>query len=224
MMCDARLWAPQRDCLQACCSSVTVADTTRHDSIAAIARHILAEAPDRFAVAGLSMGGFVVFELWRQAAARITHLALLDTNDHADMTERAEQRQQLLAQAIAGGLQAVVAEALKPVYLAAGHQHEKAVLHTIMDMALSLGVEVFERQCKAIRNRRESRSLLAEITVPALVLCGVEDKLCPPDVHKAMAAHIANSQLVLVERCGHLSSLEQPEIVNAAMQAWLNLA
>ena len=224
MMCDARLWSAQWEPLQTHCRSLSVADVSSYDSIAAMASHILQQAPERFAVAGLSMGGFVVFELWRQAPERITRLALLDTNDHADIADRSTQRDQLLQRAIAGELQQVVADALKPLYLAEANKHDQAILDAVMQMAMDLGVEVFERQCAAIKSRVESRSTLAGITAPTLVLCGVEDKLCPINIHKEMASMIANSKLVLIEECGHLSTMERPDAVNEAMRRWLQAA
>jgi len=163
MMCDARLWSAQGNALQAHCRSLSVADVSLHDSISAMAAHILQHAPDRFAVAGLSMGGFVVFELWRQAPRRITRLALLDTNDHADIADRSRHRDLLLQRAIAGELQQVMAEALKPVYLAEANKHEQVILDIVMQMAMDLGIDVFKRQCTAIKRRVASRSILADI-------------------------------------------------------------
>ncbi len=111
MMCDGRLWAKQIDGLKDRCASITVADITRADSIEAIAQSILEDVPDQFSLAGLSMGGIVAFEIWRQASDRVSRLALLDTNAHAELSERGRQRDQLLRRALAGEFREVITDA-----------------------------------------------------------------------------------------------------------------
>lgn len=210
MMCDERLWTHQAAALPA---TPVFPDTTQADSIEGMARSILAHAPGHFAAVGLSMGGIIAFELWRQAPERITHIALLDTNPHVEAAERRSLRLQQIEAALSGGLRELVIDSLKPVYLAAANRDDEALLGVVLDMALDLGPEVFRRQSLAVRDRADSVATLATIDCPALVLCGDEDSLCPPEYHKLMADRIPGARLSVVERCGHLSSLEQPEVV-----------
>ena len=215
MMCDARLWAPQTAALP---QQAVHADITRADSIAEIAGQILDAAPPRFALAGLSMGGIVAFEIWRQAPERVTHMALFDTNARPDAPEKKSMRFQQVQTALAGGLRELAIESLKPMYLAESHRDDEALLGTVLDMALDLGPAVFERQSAALRDRVDSVPTLRTIDCPVLVACGVEDKLCPPGFHELMAAEIPDATLRIIDDCGHLASLEQPDIVNRELE------
>ena len=173
----------------------------------------LANAPDRFAIAGLSMGGILAFEIWRQAPERVTHIALLDTNPHAEMPERRALRPTEIEVALGGGLRKLAIESLKPLYLAAAHRDDEELLGTILDMALDLGPEVFRTQSLALRDREDSVATLETIVCPTVVLCGDEDSLCPVSYHELMAERIPNARLQIIANCGHLSSLEQPDTV-----------
>lgn len=196
---------------------VTVGDLTQDDSIATMAARVLAGAPARFAVIGLSMGGIVALELWRRARARISHLALLDTTPYADRPERRELRRQQMLEVEAGGLREVVVDSLKPRYLAGQHRNNRGLLARILDMALELGPAVFHRQSVALMNRADSSTTLPTIDCPALALCGSEDELCPPEVHEHMARAIPRAELVVLSGCGHLSPMESPAEVATAI-------
>lgn len=215
MMCDERLWAPQVAALP---QAAFHADTTQADNVELMARQILAAAPPRFALAGLSMGGILAFEIWRQAPERVTHMALFDTNPHAEAPERKSMRFKQVEVALAGGLRELAIESLKPMYLAESRRDDEALLGTVLDMVLDLGPDVFERQSVALRERVDSVPTLATIECPVLVACGVEDKLCPPRFHELMAAEIPGATLCIIDDCGHLASLERPDIVNRELQ------
>ena len=210
MMCDERLWAPQTRAIE---QPVFHADTTTADNIPDMAARVLEEAPTRFALAGLSMGGILAFEIWRQAPERITHMALLDTNPRAELAARQSLRMQQVEVALAGGLRELAIEALKPVYLAAAHRENEELLKTIFDMVMELGPEVFRSQSLALRDRPNSVPTLATIDCPTLILCGEEDHICPVEIHEFMAERIPHARLRVIKNCGHMSSLEQPEIV-----------
>lgn len=214
MMCDARLWAEQEAHFS---ENVFHADTSRHDSISEMASSVLRSAPDEFAMAGLSMGGILAFEVWRQAPERVTHLALLDTNPHAESPDRQSMRLQQIAEVASGRLRELATESLKPLYLADAHREDEVLLSTILDMAMDLGAEVFRRQSMALRSRIDSVPTLQTITCPTLVMCGDEDRLCPPTYHQLMATEIPNAQLNVIGTCGHLSTLEQPQLVTSAL-------
>ncbi len=214
MMCDERLWARQRSHLSDRATSVIVGDLTRSSSIEGMAGDVLAAAPERFALAGFSMGGIVAFEMWRQAPASISHLALFDTNVAPETPERKASRQTEIEAAFGGRLEEMIIEEFKPNYLAARSRENAVLRKTILDMALDLGAHVFERQSLALRDRPDSRSTLATITCETLVVCGREDALCPPHAHEYIAASIPQAELTILDDCGHMAPLERPRAVS----------
>lgn len=210
MMCDERLWSHQAAAMAA---PVHVADTSRADNIVDMAAQALAVAPPKFAMAGLSMGGILAFEVWRQAPERVTHLALLDTNAHPDKPGNRPVRLEQIEAAASGKLAELAIESLKPLYLAEKNRDDETLLKTILDMALSFGPQVFERQTMAVMNRPDSAATLATISCPTTVICGREDAICPVSLHEFMAREIPDAELVVIDDCGHLSSMEQPAAV-----------
>ena len=201
---------------------VTVGNITRGESIEQIACQILDEAPPHFAMAGLSMGGIVGFEIWRQAPDRVTHFALLDATPHADRPDRSKQRLEQMAAVEKGGLRGVMTTVLTPQYLAVRNRDNMTLLQLILDMGMSLGPEVFRRQSNALMSRPDSVPLLSTIHCPALVLCGRDDALCTMAVHKMMADAIPRADLTVLAECGHLSPLEEPAAVSHALEHLLS--
>ena len=219
LLCSPRLFAEQIPALWAH-GPVMVADHTRDASMADIARRILAQAPPRFALLGLSMGGYIAFEVLRQARQRVARLALLDTAARPDTPEQSERRRAQIAMAREGRL-TEVADLQFPMMVAA-HRHGDAALKALVHrMAEETGASAFVRQQTAIIGRQDSRVGLADIGCPTLVLVGEDDVTTPPDRAREMAGAIAHSTLVVVPDCGHLSTLEQPAAVNAALAAWM---
>ena len=217
MMCDARMWGGLPDALAP--RPVHHALPVEGESIAAMAAAILAQAPPRFALAGLSMGGIVAMEMLEQAPDRIERLALLDTNPLAERAEVQARRAPQIARALSGDLVGVMRDELKPNYLAdAG---DTATLDLCLAMAEGLGPEVFRRQSLALRDRADRTETLARFTGPALVLMGAEDRLCPRDRHDLMHALMPQSRLVIVPGAGHLPPLETPAPTLAAFKDWL---
>lgn len=212
MMCDARLFDRQAAVLGADCA-ISVADFSKDDSIAAMARRLLGDAPARFYLAGLSMGGIVAFEAWRQAPDRIIGLALLNTTPFADSPARHDVRMLQMQRVREGHLKSVVMEELKPNYLAEPHKRDQALLDKIYSMAETLGPDVFVNQTKALMARPDSTSTLSSITCPTLIIAGAEDEVCPPELHEIMHEGIQNSTYCVIKSCGHLSTIESPETV-----------
>jgi pimeloyl-ACP methyl ester carboxylesterase len=219
LLCSARLYAPQIAALWPL-GSMTVADHRRDDEMAAIAARILADAPPRFALAGLSMGGYIAFAMLRLAPDRIARLALLDTSARPDTAEQSAAREKFIVMAEAGKLGDVV-DTLTPRFLHRSHQNNETLKRVVRDMAADTGPEAFVRQQKAIMSRPDSRPLLASIRCPSLVLVGDGDELTPPELAKEICAGISGSRLVVVPECGHLSTIEKPDAVNAALAEWL---
>lgn len=218
MMCDARLWAPQMAALGR--RAVLHAPITEHDTVADLAAAVLAAAPPRFALAGLSMGGIVAMEIVRQAAGRVERLALLDTNARAELPEVRAARLPQIEAARAGRLGEIMRDELKPNYLAdtAG---KPAILDLCMAMAQALGPDVFVRQSRALAARPDQQQALAAYRGPALVLMGAEDRLCPRDRHELLHRLLAGSRFAIVPESGHLPTLEQPERTTAELVRWL---
>jgi pimeloyl-ACP methyl ester carboxylesterase len=217
--CSARLYAEQIPALWRF-GPVQVADHTRDDSMEAIAAAILAHAPPRFALVGLSMGGYIALTMVRQAPARVHKLALLDTSARPETPEQSERRKPQIALA-QGGHFAEVPPLQFPVFVHRNRQHDEALRARVRSMAEETGAEAFLRQQKAIMTRPDMRPLLASIACPTLVLVGDGDELTPPPLSEEIAAGIAGSRLAVIADCGHLSTMERPEAVNRALVEWM---
>jgi pimeloyl-ACP methyl ester carboxylesterase len=218
LLCDPALWQYQLSAL-AEFAEPRVADLTGAETMAALAEAVLATAPARFALAGLSMGGYVAFEIMRRAPGRVSRLALLDTSARPDSDAQRERRLGLIELAQIGSFKGVTPRLL-PLML-----HEKHLVPPLTGivtaMAERVGQAAFLRQQQAILGRIDSRPSLAAIGVPTLVLCGDADILTPSAQAEEIAAGIAGARLAIIEESGHLSTLEQPEAVNRAMIDWL---
>jgi pimeloyl-ACP methyl ester carboxylesterase len=220
LYCSARLYADQIPALWHF-GPVTVANHAMADSIAEIARQILDHAPPRFAVAGLSMGGYTALEIMRQAPDRVTRLALLDTSARADTPEATEGRQASIALVRAQGFQAHLDQAWR-IAVAPDRLHDASLRALYDRIAWDVGPDRFMRQQQAIGRRPDSRPHLGAIACPTVVLVGEQDIATPPHLADEMAAGIAGARLVRIPHCGHLSAIEQPEAVTRALVAWLS--
>lgn len=218
MMCDARMWGgiPAALSPRRVCHALPLQGETMSEMAAAI----LLEAPARFALAGLSMGGIVAMEILRQAPDRVERLALLDTNPLAEAPEVQARRAPQIERALAGGLDTVMRDEMKPNYLA--NPDDMATLDLCMDMARALGPDVFQSQSLALRDRPDQCDTLARFTGPALVLMGELDRPCPRDRHELMHRLMPQSNFVIVPDAGHLPPLEQPVATTKALKTWLD--
>ena len=220
LLCDERLWRHQAEGLGDLAKSVFIPDVTGGGSIGEMARGVLATVPGRFALAGLSMGGYVALEVVRQAPGRVGALALLDTSARPDTQEQTETRLALIELARAGRFDEVW-RTLLPKVVHPGRAEDPGLRSAVREMAHAVGPEAFERQERAIIGRPDSRGDLPDISCPTLVLCGRDDALTPPHLHEELASGIPGARLRQVDRCGHLSTLERPEEVTRAMREWL---
>jgi pimeloyl-ACP methyl ester carboxylesterase len=201
--------------------AISIADHARHDTMSAIARAILATAPPRFALCGLSMGGYIAFEMVRQEPDRIERLALLDTSALSDTPEQTERRLKLIAMAQTGEFKSV-RDTLWPLFVHPARHDNVALKRAVFKMMDDTGPETFIRQQKAIMSRPDSRPSLGAIHCPTLVLVGNEDALTPVSVALTIADGIAGSKLEIVQDCGHLSTMERPDAVTEALRAWID--
>lgn len=220
LLCDRRLWRHQIEGLVDLAGRVLVPDVTGGDSVAGIARGILETAPERFALAGLSMGGYVSLEILRQAPDRVEALALLDTSARPDTPGQTEARLALIELARAGRFDEVW-HTLLPKIVHPDRTEDPEIRSTVRQMAHAVGPGGFERQERAIIGRPDSRDDLPGISCPVLILCGRDDALTPPHLHEELADGIPGARLRQIDRCGHLSTLERPEAVTRAMRGWL---
>jgi len=219
LLCSARLYASQIVGLWPF-GQVTVADHRRDSDVAAIAARILSDAPTRFALVGLSMGGYIAFAMLRLAPERIAKLALLDTSARPETPEQTAGRKTQIAMAQAGRF-GEIPDLSIPRFLHRDRQNDEALKTIVRQMAQDTGPEAFVRQQNAIMSRPDSRPLLASIRCPTLVLVGDGDVATPPEHNQEIADSIPGSTLVVVPKCGHLSTIERPEAVNTALAEWL---
>lgn len=216
---DADLWAAQAADL-ADVAEVWVPAMTGHDNLPDLAAEILAAAPPRFALCGLSMGGYTAFEIWRQAPTRVTRLALADTTARPDTKHTQQRRRGLISLAQKGAFQGVTPRLL-PSLIAAAHLEDSDLTGRIHAMARRIGRDGFIRQQQAIMARPDNRDLMPDIRVPALVICGREDQLTPPSQAQEMAAALPDADLAVLVHAGHLAPMERPAAVSRALRGWL---
>lgn len=214
---DDALWSAQIDALTDI-ADASVGDTRRDDSLAGMAARVLAAAPDRFALAGLSMGGYLSFEIMRQAPGRVIRLALLDTSARPDTPEQTANRHKAIATMREKGLGTLTRDSLG-TYLS--DAAPDPVRDAVVAMAERIGEDAYVRQQHAIMTRPDSRPTLGGITVPTLVVVGEHDVPTPPAMAREIADGIAGAQLETIAGSGHLTAIEAPAAVSALLRAWL---
>ncbi|NFV80179.1 alpha/beta fold hydrolase [Magnetospirillum aberrantis] len=216
---DYRLWAAQTEALSPR-ARVVVADLTLDDSLAAMSERVLSTVPGRFALAGLSMGGYVAMDILRRAPDRVERLALVDTTARPDAPEQTQRRKDAVEIARSGGFEKIMPSML-PMLVHPDHLALARVGGLAKDMARAVGAEAFARQQNAIMHRPDARPGLSRVACPTLVVVGADDALTPLDRAEEMADLIPDARLEVVENCGHLSPLEQPDAVSLLLKQWL---
>jgi pimeloyl-ACP methyl ester carboxylesterase len=224
LMCDANVWQDQAREL-GLSTTITVPDHGLADSLGAMAEAIIAAAPARFAIAGHSMGGRVALEVIRRAPGRVQGMALLDTAyapkaAGAEGEDEAAKRYALLDIARRNGTRTMGAVWVQKM-VHRDRLFDTSLMNAILDMFGRKSCDIFAAQIKALLDRPDAEPLLGRIKCPTIVLCGRQDTWSAPEVHEQMAAMIPNSRLVVIEDCGHMSTMERPEEVTAPMQEWL---
>jgi pimeloyl-ACP methyl ester carboxylesterase len=218
--CTAALFAPQIAALKDRAHG-HVADHGVADSLEAIAASILAKAPERFALVGLSMGGYVAYEILRQQPQRVVGLALLDTRAEPDTEEEAERRRRTIALARNGQFEQLHG-ILWPRLVHPDRLSDKPLESTVIGMMRDTGAVRFVRQQTAVLNRADYRPLLPSIAVPTLVVVGAADVITPPEHAAKLCKAIPHARYAEITGCGHLSSLEKPEIVTRELSRLLD--
>jgi pimeloyl-ACP methyl ester carboxylesterase len=221
MLNDERVWRHQLAALSPRCSEIQVVDITTAGTIEEIARLALQTAPEKFSLAGFSMGGIVALEMFRQAPQRVLRLAMLGSTSRAEKPQHLAPRLALMERAKREPLRDLMQKELIPPSLGAANKEDSLLQWEILDMALLLGTDIYLKQCQALNTRRDYRDMLGEITCPSLVICGEEDKVCPSWISEETAKGIAGSSLLIIKGSGHMVPLEASEEVSAAMLSWL---
>jgi len=221
LMCTDALFKPQMEAFSGS-REVIVADHSRAGDMHEIARQILSDAPDSFALAGLSMGVYLSLEVMALEPRRVTRLALLDGKARLDTAQQITARHELIAMADEGNYLEITTDVLLDRLIAPGNAAEPELRDTVIQMAIDTGEAVFRRQMAAILNRPDYLAELSAIACPTLILTGGLDVITSPECATEMATKVPHAVLNLVSGCGHLSTLEKPDTVNAAMQDWLD--
>ncbi|TDW64977.1 pimeloyl-ACP methyl ester carboxylesterase [Novosphingobium sp. PhB55] len=225
LSCDRHVWQAQIAGLSDM-ADISIGDTLKDDSIPLMASRVLDAAPERFAIAGFSMGGYVAMEIWRRAPERVTRLALVDTNARADTQPQAELRRAAIRTAQARGFEHVLRGSLRQLV---APDCPEALFEEVVQMALRVGFGTYMDQQAAIIDRADSLATLGTITVPAMVMVGAADALTPPHLAEEMAQAMASADVgsdsgaayEVIADAGHMAPMEQPDAVNAAFRRWL---
>jgi pimeloyl-ACP methyl ester carboxylesterase len=191
------------------------------DSLSGMAEELLANTPARFTLIGLSLGGYVAFEVIRRQLHRLERLALLDTTAAADQPARRAGRLADIAKVREGGIEALIPE-LPSRWLLPAHAMRPELVTLMAEMARNVGARGQFNQQTAMLGRPDSHQDLGNVAVPTLIMCGRQDPVTPVADHEAMAACVPGSRLAFVDDCGHLSTIEQPQAVTRVLADWLD--
>ena len=219
LICDARIWAPQVEALGD--AVIAVDGYGEADSLSAMADQVLEQAPARFAVVGHSMGGRVALEVFRKAPTRLAGIGLISTGVHLPKPNEAEGRFSLLARGVEEGMDALI-DAWLPPMVWEPNRLKPRLMDDLWQMCSDAGLDMFERQIRALLARPEVESLLPQIRCPALVVTGAHDAWAPPVQHEAIAAAIPGARYAVIPDSGHMLPVEQPEAMTALLTSWLD--
>ena len=220
LLCDATVWAPQKDALRGEFQVAAWLHFYGHDSLAGMAREVLKAAPPRFALAGHSMGGRVALEIMRTSPERVERLALFDTTASPATPDEPEKRREMVELGRTAGMAAVAARWL-PTIVHASRLNQPDFMSALTAMICRATPEIYVRQVQALLNRPDYRPTLPQIACPTLVACGRDDLLSPVDAHQEMAAAIPGAKLAVIENCGHMATVEAPAEVSSLLRGWL---
>lgn len=222
LICDARIWAPQAEALRSVRDVHAINGYGEAASISAMADYVLETAPERFALAGHSMGGRVALEIYRRAPERVERLALVSTGIHPVKPNEPEGRYKLLARGKEEGMDALIDGWLPPMVWAPNRT--PALMDHLTRMCADMGLDTFERQMHALLERPEVESLMSSIACPTLVCTGAQDEWANAAQHEAIAEAIHGARLVIVPEAGHMLPVERAEAMTAALASWLDMS
>jgi len=218
LVCDFEIWRHQLDHLDDV-AEIFVPNVSTGETMEEMARIVLDEAPDQFALAGFSMGGYVAFEMLRQAPGRITRLAVLDTSAGVDTPEKTSNRKETIAACERGDYDQII-ENMLAILLHPDHQREPFVSF-VKSMAARVGADVFALRHRAMLTRADSRDLLKATNIPVRAICGRQDAMSPVEAHEEIAELATKGRFSIIEQCGHMTILERPQAATALLRDWL---
>ncbi len=218
LICDAAVWQQQVAHLEDIATAIVPA-VDGQETMADMARSVLAAAPERFALAGFSMGGYVALEVLRQAPERISRLCLVDTSARQDTPEKRAWREKVLAMCARGQYADVITDMFR-ILLHPEHQRDP-LLGFVRAMTERIGADVYARRQRAQMTRSDSRGLLATTSIPVRVICGRQDAMSSLVEHNEIAEIAPRGRISIIEECGHMAPIEQPHAVSALMRDWL---
>ncbi|MGZ5998981.1 MAG: alpha/beta fold hydrolase [Rhizomicrobium sp.] len=218
-LCTERLWSEQVPALEPL-TDVAVSVQCDHDNVGAMAKTILASQPERFSIIAHAMGGFVAFEVLRQAPHRVAGLALLSTLASADTPVQTTRRKGYLRLVEAGKFAGIVEERI-PILLHPARRGDEVLVSVVRKMAEDTGPDVFLRQQRAIMTRPDSRRGLGAITSRTLILFARQDGIVTLEDQKEMSEGIPGARLEIIDDCGHLMTLERPQLVTQILADWI---
>ncbi len=219
LLCDRALWQHQIDHL-ADVADTNVPDLASDDTVEAMAQRVLDAAPPRFALAALSMGGYVAHAIMRAAPERVLRLALFDTSARADTEEQLARRRGLITLAEKGKFKGVTPRLL-PLLIHPDRLEDRPLTDAVMGMAQRIGKAGFLRQQRAIMARPDSRAYLPGYRCRTVVAVGRADAITQIVVNAEMAGLIPEARFVIIEHSGHLPTMEQPVAATAILRYWL---
>lgn len=222
LLCTADLFRDQIAALSGR-ADIHIADTMGMGSVQQMAEKVLQERDGPLVAVGLSMGGYVALALAQMAPQRVRALGLLSTNSVADSEAKKQQRRDLIALSKMGKFKGVTPRLL-PRLLSRKAQQDDQLVARVLAMAEAVGQANFTSQQEAIMGRADRRGDLPHLAMPSLVLCGTQDSLTPPEQSREMADLLPDCELRLLDGVGHLSSMEAPQAVSAALSDLLDRA
>jgi pimeloyl-ACP methyl ester carboxylesterase len=221
LLCDSTVWETQTEGLQKKGYDVRPISFQGFDTLEGMAAHVLDQAPQRFSLVGHSMGGRVALEVYRQAPERIERLALLDTGCDPALPEETEKRGMLVRKALAEGIDAIAETWARPM-IGPSRQQDSELLETILKMVGRMSGEIYAGQTNALLTRPDAKPVLETIRCPTYFICGKQDSWSPPERHQQMAELVPQSELRLIDDCGHMSTMEQPDEMLSILEEWMN--
>lgn len=224
LVCDEAIWQHQASRFSKI-ATVKIPDYGASDSLEKMAQVVLQDAPERFAVAGHSMGARIAFEILRRVPERVESLAILDSGYRPRATGEAGERERadrfaLLDVAQSQGMRAMAREWI-PKIVHPARLSDEALINSIIEMIDRKTADIFAAQINALLERPDAAPVLSSLRCPTMILCGREDLWSPLAGHREMAELVPQSKLVIIENCAHMAPMERPEEVTSALHDWL---
>ena len=220
LACNAVMWQHQLAVLPRELNPHVTDVHSRFDTIGDMANALLLEQPADLILCGASMGGIVAMEVVRQVPSRVKGLALLGTNARPETSEMAKLREAAIAFFKQGRVKEVLTVNL-PMAFHPSRAKDETLTQTYLDFVLAAGPDQLIRQNRAIMARPDARLHLPQVKCPTLVMCGDSDQLTPPECSREIAALIPQAEMVMIDQCGHMLTMERPDAVNASLLGWL---